>query len=488
MAKYIILGLFLVLMAGVAAYSRKKAGNASDFMLAGRNVGPWMSAFAYGTSYFSAVIFIGYASDLGRQFGLSSVWVGVGNAILGCLFAWLVLAGPTRRITRALDASTMPQFLAKRFNSPRLQAVSAAVIFLFLIPYSASVYQGINLLFTAAFGLDANVCYILIACITALYVFFGGYFGAALADFFQGIIMIGGVCVLVYIVAAKGVSLTGSVSQALSQAATFSQGAAPSKLVWLVLLTSLGALGMPHMIHKFYAIKDKTAIKKATYISTIFALVIGCGAYFCGAMGREILGAQAADPSVNIMTTMLTDASIVPELLMAIILTLLLSASMSTLSALVLSASSSFSVDLVQKHIRTDAERKTHVLLRVMCVVFIALSLVVTIFKIPIIDLMSYSWGIIAGAFLGPYVWGLFYKKTTKEGAWAGLVLGSGTALVLSCLALAGVEGLAGNAPMIGVIGMLVSLAAVPLGSWLTAGRGHFGNLTGMKGEMDTTA
>lgn len=481
MSKYIILGLFLLLMAGVAVYSRKKAGSASDFMLAGRNIGPWMSAFAYGTSYFSAVIFIGYASDLGRQFGLSSMWVGLGNAILGCLFAWLVLAGPTRRITHALDASTMPQFLSKRFACPKMQAFSAVVIFVFLIPYSASVYQGINLLFTAAFGLNENVCYVLIACITALYVFFGGYFGAVLADFIQGSIMLGGVCVLVFVVAAKGGSVAGNLSNALSQAAAFAPNASAGKLVWLVLLTSMGALGMPHMIHKFYAIKDNNAIKKATYISTAFAVIIGCGAYFCGAMGRVVLAERAADPSVNIMTTMLTDASIVPEILMAVILTLLLSASMSTLSALVLSASSSFSVDLVAKHMKQDKEKKTHLLLRVMCVVFIAMSLVVTIFKIPIIDLMSYSWGIIAGAFLGPYIWGLFYTKTTREGAWAGMLLGAGSSLVMTCLALAGVPGFAGSAPMIGVIGMVISLCAVPLVSLITASKGHFGDITGMK-------
>ena len=481
MSKYIILGLFLLLMAGVAVYSRKKAGSASDFMLAGRNIGPWMSAFAYGTSYFSAVIFIGYASDLGRQFGLPSMWVGLGNAILGCLFAWLVLAGPTRRITHALDASTMPQSLSKRFACPKMQAFSAVVIFVFLIPYSASVYQGINLLFTAAFGLNENVCYVLIACITALYVFFGGYFGAVLADFIQGSIMLGGVCVLVSVVAAKGGSVAGNLSNALSQAAAFAPNASAGKLVWLVLLTSMGALGMPHMIHKFYAIKDNNAIKKATYISTAFAVIIGCGAYFCGAMGRVVLAERAADPSVNIMTTMLTDASIVPEILMAVILTLLLSASMSTLSALVLSASSSFSVDLVAKHMKQDKEKKTHLLLRVMCVVFIAMSLVVTIFKIPIIDLMSYSWGIIAGAFLGPYIWGLFYTKTTREGAWAGMLLGAGSSLVMTCLALAGVPGFAGSAPMIGVIGMVISLCAVPLVSLITASKGHFGDTTGMK-------
>ena len=198
-------------------------------------------------------------------------------------------------------------------------------------------------------------------------------------------------------------------------------------------------------------------------------------------MGRVVLAERAADPSVNIMTTMLTDASIVPEILMAVILTLLLSASMSTLSALVLSASSSFSVDLVAKHIKRNKEKKTHLLLRVMCVVFIAMSLVVTIFKIPIIDLMSYSWGIIAGAFLGPYIWGLFYTKTTREGAWAGMLLGAGSSLVMTCLALAGVPGFAGSAPMIGVIGMVISLCAVPLVSFITAPKRHFGDITGMK-------
>ena len=311
--------------------------------------------------------------------------------------------------------------------------------------------------------------------------FFGGYFGAVLADFIQGSIMLGGVCVLVFVVAAKGGSVAGNLSNAFSQAAAFAPNASAGKLVWLVLLTSMGALGMPHMIHKFYAIKDNNAIKKATYISTAFAVIIGCGAYFCGAMGRVVLAERAADPSVNIMTTMLTDTSIVPEILMAVILTLLLSASMSTLSALVLSASSSFSVDLVAKHIKREKEKKTHLLLRVMCVVFIAMSLVVTIFKIPIIDLMSYSWGIIAGAFLGPYIWGLFYTKTTREGAWAGMLLGAGSSLVMTCLALAGVPGFAGSAPMIGVIGMVISLCAVPLVSLITASKGHFGDTTGMK-------
>ena len=241
---------------------------------------------------------------------------------------------------------------------------------------------------------------------------------------------------------------------------------------------------MPHMIHKFYAIKDEGAIRKATYISTIFALLIGCGAYFCGAMGRVILGPEALNPNVNIMTTMLMDTSIVPEILMAVVLVLLLSASMSTLSALVLSASSSFSVDLMAKHIKINREKKTHALLRGMCVLFIALSLVVTIFRIPIVDLMSYSWGIIAGAFLGPYIWGLFYPKTTREGAWAGLLLGAGSSLVMTILALAGVEGFVGHAPMIGVIGMLISLAAVPIVSLCTASKGHFGNLMGMKNRQ----
>ncbi len=481
LVKYILLAIFLLLMAGIAFYSRRRASNSADFMLAGRNVGPWMSAFAYGTSYFSAVIFIGYASDLGRTYGLHSVWVGLSNAVIGCLFAWLFLAARTRRITQALDAVTMPQFLAKRFGSKVLQPLSAFVVFFFLIPYSASVYQGINLLFTAAFGLNENVCYLLIACITAFYVFFGGYFGAALADFFQGLIMIGGVFLLIYVVTQQGVSVSGNLSNLVAQSGPMLEGAKRLNLFWLIFLTSVGALGMPHMIHKFYAIKDTKAIKKGTVISTVFSIIIGCGAYYCGAMGRTVLGQTAMNPKVNIMTAMLTDPHIVPDALLAVFLVLLLSASMSKLSALVLSASSTFVVDLVGYRKKDLAERTSHGLLKAMCLLFIALSLAVTSFHIPLIDLMSYSWGIIAGAFLGPYIWSVFSTKITTQGAWAGFVGGSGSALVLSVLALMKVPGLAGSAPMIGTIGMIVSLVAVPIVSLLTQRSKRFGNLTGME-------
>lgn len=153
MAKYVFLVLFVILMIAVGIYSKKKVKNVQDFLLGGRQVGPWISAFAYGTTYFSAVIFIGYAGRIGWGFGISSTWIGIGNAIIGSLFAWLVLAKRTRKMTHELNASTMPEFFEKRYNSKAMKIITALVIFIFLVPYSASVYQGLGYLFEKSFGL-----------------------------------------------------------------------------------------------------------------------------------------------------------------------------------------------------------------------------------------------------------------------------------------------------------------------------------------------
>lgn len=100
-------------MIGVGFYSRKHAGNVNDFVLGGRSVGPWLTAFAYGTSYFSAVVFVGYAGQFGWKYGLSSTWIGIGNALIGSLLAWVILGRRTRIMTNHLEAATMPDFLEK---------------------------------------------------------------------------------------------------------------------------------------------------------------------------------------------------------------------------------------------------------------------------------------------------------------------------------------------------------------------------------------
>ena len=156
MVMWVTLVAYLVLMIGIGVYCRKKTSNVNDFVLGGRNIGGWFTAFAYGTSYFSAVVFIGYAGQFGWLYGVSSTWIGIGNAVIGSLLAWIILGKRTRVMSKHLNASTMPEFFEKRYNSKSLKTVSALIVFVFLIPYTASVYNGLSRLFESAFGIDCN--------------------------------------------------------------------------------------------------------------------------------------------------------------------------------------------------------------------------------------------------------------------------------------------------------------------------------------------
>jgi len=292
MAKYFFLVIFIVLMIAVGLYSRRKINNVNDFFLGGRQMGPWITAFAYGTTYFSAVIFIGYAGRIGWGFGISSTWIGIGNAIIGSLLAWIILAKRTRKMTHELNAATMPEFFEKRYNSKAMKIVTALVIFVFLVPYSASVYQGLGYLFERAFGVPFVYCMLAMAVLTGIYLLLGGYIATAVNDFIQGIIMLAGVVLMVYFIMAHPAvgGLSGGISK-LSEIPDVGPGlvklfsASPVNLFALVILTSLGTWGLPQMVHKFYAIKDEKAIERGTVISTLFALVIAGSAYFVGAFG-----------------------------------------------------------------------------------------------------------------------------------------------------------------------------------------------------------
>ena len=474
--KYAFLMLFFILILSVGIYSRKKINNVNDFFLGGRQMGPWISAFAYGTTYFSAVIFIGYAGKIGWGFGLSSTWIGIGNAVLGSLLAWLVLAKKTRRMTHELNASTMPEFFEKRYDSKPMKIVTAIIIFIFLVPYSASVYQGLGYLFERAFGLPFEYCMLAMAILTGAYLLLGGYVATAINDFVQGIIMLVGIVLTIYFVLSH--ERVGGLSEGISRLAALEKdgpnlvkifGGMPLNLLALVILTSLGTWGLPQMVHKFYAIKDEDAIKKATVVSTVFAALIAGGAYFIGAFGRLFLNNQP--PVINgktnfdmVMPQVLEMA--LPESLMGIIIILVLSASMSTLSSLVLVSSSAISMDLAKGTLFPKMKNdKVMLLMRILCIVFVALSFIVAMTPNAIVTLMSFSWGTVAGAFLAPFIYGLYWKGTTKAGAWAGFV--TGFAVSIGGAVMYKMNG--SLAPNIGAVAMVASLAAVPVVSFITS-------------------
>ncbi len=484
---YIILAIYAAAMVGVAIYTHNRSGSVNDFLLAGKKgLNGWMTAFAYGTTYFSAVIFIGYAGQFGKQFGLASIWIGIGNAIIGTLFAWLVLAKRTKNMTRRLEAKTMPEFFEKRYGSKNLKLVTAVIIFIFLIPYSASVYNGLSALFETVFGIDGWMVMIALAALTALYLFFGGYFATALSDFIQGIIMIIGVALMVFCF-MNHENVSWNISELVNDNNltwfTFGNDNASGiygttvSLISLTLLTSLGVWALPQTIHKYYAIRDKKAIKQGIIVSTAFALIIGAAAYFTGALslffGEELAEAGVSNNYSLIIPTMLK--VVIPTGLMGVIAVLILSASMSTLSSVSLASASVIAVDLYKGAVNKKAsDKKTNTVMRILCLVFVAISVILAILNeefgiAAIAYMMGLSWGTLAGCFMGPYVLGVLWKRVTKSAAWASvissLILTATLIVVLgfdkngwSCDFGTALQSGVGCSPLIGVICMIFSL------------------------------
>ena len=451
-----MLVVFFAVMIGVGFYSRKHATNVNDFVLGGRTVGPWLTAFAFGTSYFSAVIFVGYAGQFGWNFGLASTWIGLGNAFIGSLLAWNVLGRRTRIMTQALDSKTMPDFFAKRFDSNTLKVVASFIVFVFLIPYTASLYNGLSSLFNIAFDIPYWVVIAIMAVLTALYVIFGGYMATAINDFIQGIIMLGGIVAVIGAVLADNGGFIPAMEK-LSQIDSGSGiaggfvaflGPDPLALLFVVILTSLGTWGLPQMVGKFYAIESEDAISKGTIISTIFAIIVAGGCYFLGGFGRlyadsvtynEATGKPLFD---TIIPSMLSN---LPSIIISIVIVLVLSASMSTLSSLVLTSSSTLTLDVIAPASKgkIKGEKKTVLVLRIFIVFFIIVSAIIAILKDTynfsfIAQMMGVSWGALAGAFLAPFLYGLYWKKTTKSSVVACFIFGCGIEILQLIISLSG--------------------------------------------------
>ena len=480
--KLFFLIIFFAVMVGVGLYARKHATNVNDFVLGGRSVGPWLTAFAYGTSYFSAVVFVGYAGQFGYKYGLASTWIGIGNALIGSLLAWVVLGRRTRIMTNHLSAATMPDYFGKRYNSNALRIAASAIAFVFLIPYTASVYNGLSRLFGMAFDIPYEVCVIVMAVLTCVYVILGGYMATAINDFIQGIIMLGGIVAVIaavlngrggFMAAVRALSeFESDAAVTMGQQGAFTSffGPDPLNLLGVVILTSLGTWGLPQMVHKFYAIKDEKSIQSGTIISTFFAVIVSGGCYFLGGFGRlfDTAAIHKADGSVIFDAIIPSMLSTLPDLLVGIVIVLVLSASMATLSSLVLTSSSTLTLDFLKDNIiKKMTEKKQLLCMRILLVFFILCSVVLALFPPKsvaqfIAQLMGISWGALAGAFLAPFLYGLYWKGVTRAAVWASFACGIGVTvsnLFLSYIA----------SPInAGAIAMVLGLVVVPVVSWLT--------------------
>lgn len=477
--KLILLIVFFAVMVGVGFYARRHTRSVDGFVLGGRSVGPWLTAFAYGTSYFSAVVFVGYAGQFGWKYGIASTWIGIGNAVIGSLLAWVVLGRRTKVMSQHLHSKTMPDFFGERYDCKALKITASVIVFVFLIPYTASVYNGLSRLFGMAFNIPYTVCVVVMALFTALYVILGGYMATAINDFIQGIIMLVGIVVVIgAVLSGKGgflhaiqtmAQIPSDVAVTAGQPGAFTSffGPDPLNLLGVVILTSLGTWGLPQMINKFYAIKDEKAINTGTVISTLFAVVVAGGSYFLGGFGRlfddpaiydEATGSVIYDSIIPFMLSSL------PDILIGIVVVLVLSASMSTLSSLVLTSSSTMTLDLLKDNVMKNmSEKKQVITMQLLIVFFIVISVVIALNPPTFIaQLMGISWGALAGAFLAPFLYGLYWKGVTRAAVWASFIAGVG--ITVSNMFI----GYIASPINAGAIAMIAGLVIVPVVSIVT--------------------
>lgn len=481
--KIFLLLLFVAVTVSVGIYFRKRASNVNDFVLGGRNVGPWLSAFSYGATYFSAVVFVGFAGQFGFRFGTAAVWIGLGNAFIGSLMAWFILGRRTRVMTHHLKSATMPEFFGARFMSPALKIGASIIVFIFLIPYTASLYNGLSRLFSMAFGVPFEYCIIAMGIITAVYVVAGGYFATAVNDFIQGTITVFGIVAVIVMALNSQGGFTAAIGElAKIEDVTVSTnpgvftsffGPDPISLLGVIILTSLGVWGLPQMVARFYSIKSENMITKGAIVSTIFAILVAGGCYFLGSFGRlfatpEQVRAHGFDFIIpEILSRFDSDA------MMGLIVVLVFAASISTLSSLVMASASTLTLDLLKGHVvKKMSERKQLVIIRSLIVVFIVISSMIAIYQYKggitfIAQLMGVSWGALAGSFLAPFLYGLYWKRANTLSVWCCFIF-STSLMVLNIFFRSSFPAILQSPINAGAFSMLAGLIIVPLVSWIT--------------------
>jgi len=370
------------------------------------------------------------------------------------------------------NVHTMGEYYEARYDSRFLKLFGAACVFVFFIPYTAAVFMGLSYLFESVFQVPYWVALVGMGAFTALYLSLGGYKAMTMIDMVFGMIMIVGVSVLMAATIQKGGGLGAITATLADQNPKLTQLVGPPgwwPLFSLVFLTSVAPFGMPQLVQKFYAIKDDRSIKIGMWASTAFALLVGGVAYFVGSTTRALLTPTATpaaftDGGQPVFDALMPEllARVMPESLTILLLLVLLSASMSTLAALVLISSSAVVKDFYAGFVsRNASDQKLTMLMRVSSVAFVLLSVILALLRPgTIVTILGISWGAIGSLFIGPFVWGLCWRRTNKVGAI--------TAAVVSLVVCLGLYFSGWSSPQAGTVGMMASLVLAPVVSLLT--------------------
>ena len=435
--------LYLALMVGIGAWYSKKNKNTDDFYLGGRKLGPLVTAMSAEASDMSSYLLMGLPG-LAVVYGIAEAsWTAIGLAV-GTYINWLLVAKRIRLYSHKINAVTIPEFFAKRFhdNAKVLSLIAALIIIIFFVPYTASGFSACGKLFSSLFGVDYQIAMIISAVVIVLYTTLGGFSAASTTDLIQSIVM----TVALFVVVGFGVSQAGGVHAVLENAsqlpAYFSLtstgdgagGTTPYGGLTIVstLAWGLGYFGMPHILLRFMAIEDSKKLKTSRRIASVWVVISMAVAIFIGTVGVGMIGAGVLDGDFDgerviiEISKLLSTYGIFPALVAGVILSGILAATMSTADSQLLAASSSASQDIFISFFKVKLSQKKAMLIARASVVLISVIGVIIALdeNSSIFRVVSFAWAGFGAAF-GPLVlFSLFWKRTNKAGAVAGMVTG----------------------------------------------------------------
>jgi len=451
MAKYLFLAAYVIFVLVIGIKSKKESsGGGEAYLLGGRSLGPVITSFSFAATYISGVCLVN-AGMIGWKWGIGAIYNALGNVLLSILFMWLILGRRSRIMSEKLGVQTLPDFLRVRYNSEFFKIAGSVIIFIFMVPYTATVFSSLSYLFESVFGLPYRLSLLAMAALGAFYLAIGGYKAAAKIDVVQGAIMLVGGIVIVFFTLKSDV--VGGLSEGVAKLrsiVTPEEGAIGEKLVswnldgsWallsglipFIMMTSFAPNGLPQLVSKFFAIKDPKQVKIGGIVCTILGLLIITSVHVPGYFVRLFYPDQAAVNAAggfNVLVPQIL-AKIMPDFFLSIVMLLVLSASMSTLAGLVLTSSAALGMDFVKGYVKKDMkEEKVTLLMRILSIVFVVLAVALALLNLGAVSkLQSLAWGAMSGFFLTPYMYGVLWKGTTKAGAMAGGIVGVACAVIL---------------------------------------------------------
>ncbi len=435
---------YLLAMLGVGVWFAKKNNSVDDFYLGGRKLGPFVTAMSAEASDMSSWLLMGLPG-VAYLTGLAEAsWTAIGLAV-GTYLNWLIVARRIRRYSTRLDAITVPQFFSKRWGDDRnlLSAIAAVVIIVFFIPYTASGFSACGKLFSTLFNMNYATAMMVSAAVIVLYTVLGGFLAASFTDLVQSIIM----TVALIVVLGFGVSKAGGLDAVVSNAQSLagylslanihdpaSGGSNPYSFLTIcsLLAWGLGYFGMPHILLRFMAIEDEKKLPLSRRVASVWVVISMGVAIFIGVVGNGMTKAGALEELADSETIIVRIASLISShgvfaaLVAGIILAGILAATMSTADSQLLAASSSVSQNLVGEFFGIKLSGKKSMLLARSVMVVISL-VAVFLARDPsssVFRVVSFAWAGFGAAF-GPVVlFALFWRRSNKWGALAGMIAG----------------------------------------------------------------